>query len=527
MAYCEYLRKSRADRDAELQGQGETLARHKKILDALAESMGITIAKVYSEVVSGDTIEDRPVVQELLRDVSNNMWDGVLVVEVERLARGNTKDQGIIADTFKYSDTKIITPTKTYDPNNEFDEEFFEFGLFMSRREYKTINRRLQRGRIASVNEGKYVGSTAPYGYKRVKVPAGKGYTLAIDNEKAEVVRMIYEWYGNGTIQSDGTRTLLGADSIARKLDSMGIAPAINHSWSRASIMDILKNPTYIGMVRFGYRKEEKKLTDNSSVCKIRTINNDCLYVKGIHPAIIDEGLYDKVQKIRKMNRRNTVPASTTLQNPLSGLVFCAKCGALMTRLAPNTRNHYSTLKCPNRYCDNISSPLFLVEEQLLKFIGEWIDSYEFDFNRRFKEHPIDKEIRDRELLLSKVNKDISTTRRQIEKTYSLLEQEVYTLDVFKTRQQSLKAELAQLTANHDSIIKEIHDLESARQSRTVFIPKLKNILNVYHSSSVDIKNQMLSEVIKKITYEKTDRNKKGQLNNVNFILHVYPNISE
>ena len=82
-------------------------------------------------------------------------------MEVERLARGDTIDQGIVAQTFKFSDTKIITPIKTYNPNNEFDEEYFEFGLFMSRREYKTINRRLQRGRMASVKDGKYVANKA------------------------------------------------------------------------------------------------------------------------------------------------------------------------------------------------------------------------------------------------------------------------------------------------------------------------------------------------------------------------------
>lgn len=64
------------------------------------------------------------------------MWNpasmmGVLVVEVERLARGDTSDQGRVAKTFKFSDTLIITPSKTYDPNNEYDEEYFEFGLFM------------------------------------------------------------------------------------------------------------------------------------------------------------------------------------------------------------------------------------------------------------------------------------------------------------------------------------------------------------------------------------------------------------
>lgn len=99
---------------------------------------------IYEEVVSGDTIAARPQMQQLLADVDEGLWEGVLVMEVERLARGDTIDQGIVAQAFKVTDTKIITPLKSYDPNNEFDEEYFEFGLFMARREYKVINRRLR-----------------------------------------------------------------------------------------------------------------------------------------------------------------------------------------------------------------------------------------------------------------------------------------------------------------------------------------------------------------------------------------------
>ena len=160
--YSLYLRKSRADLEAEERGEGETLARHEKMLIELARINGFSIGKIYREIVSGESIESRPIVQELLRDVESGRWRGVLVVEVERLARGDTMDQGRVAKSFKFSNTKIITPIKIYDPNNEFDEEYFEFGLFMSRREYKTINRRLQRGRLSSVKEGKFVGSVAP-----------------------------------------------------------------------------------------------------------------------------------------------------------------------------------------------------------------------------------------------------------------------------------------------------------------------------------------------------------------------------
>lgn len=145
--YCIYLRKSRADMDAEAHGEGETLARHEKALLELAKRQRLNITQIHREIVSGDTIAARPVMQQLLQEVQAGQWAGVLVMEVERLARGETIDQGIVAQSFQYSGTKIVTPLKTYDPTNEYDEEYFEFGLFMSRREYKTIKRRLMRGR--------------------------------------------------------------------------------------------------------------------------------------------------------------------------------------------------------------------------------------------------------------------------------------------------------------------------------------------------------------------------------------------
>lgn len=165
--YAIYLRKSRADAEIEALGEGETLTRHKERLLKLAEKNGITPEQItiYKEIVSGDSISERPQMQKLLNDVYLKKYAAVLVVEVERLARGNTKDQGEVSDAFQYSGTKIITPTKVYDPTNEYDQEYFEFGLFMSRREYKTISRRMAAGKSASVSEGNYIGSRIPYGY--------------------------------------------------------------------------------------------------------------------------------------------------------------------------------------------------------------------------------------------------------------------------------------------------------------------------------------------------------------------------
>ncbi len=219
-----YLRKSRADVEAEMHGEGETLLRHEHILMELAQKMGLSVTAVYREIVSGESIECRPEIKKLLAEVEQGIYAGVLVVDIDRLARGDTVDQGIIARTFKFANTKIITPKKIYDPSSEYDEEYFEFELFMARREYKLIARRIQRGRLASVNDGKYIGSTAPYGYDRYKLK-GKGWSLK-QNDESDIVKQIYQMYLSG----------IGMATIANNLNDMHIPTRTGNPWRKYTV---------------------------------------------------------------------------------------------------------------------------------------------------------------------------------------------------------------------------------------------------------------------------------------------------
>ena len=94
-SYAMYLRKSRKDDYNE--DISEVLARHKTTLTALAKNMHLHVTKIYQEVVSGENISNRPEVQNLLRDVEKGLYAGVLVMEVERLARGDA----ITKESFK------------------------------------------------------------------------------------------------------------------------------------------------------------------------------------------------------------------------------------------------------------------------------------------------------------------------------------------------------------------------------------------------------------------------------------------
>lgn len=132
-----YIRKSRLEEGMDTQ---EVLSKHQKALVEYAAAHQIHLIEIYPEVVSGESLYARPQMLRLLQDVEEGRYDAVLCMDLDRLSRGRMKDQGIILDTFRESDTLIITPEKVYDLSDDIDEEYAELKTFMSRREYKIIN---------------------------------------------------------------------------------------------------------------------------------------------------------------------------------------------------------------------------------------------------------------------------------------------------------------------------------------------------------------------------------------------------
>lgn len=517
---CIYLRKSRADREAETHGEGETLARHEHILLDLAKKKEYIVGAIYKEVVSGETIADRPVMQQLLREVESGMWDGVLVVEVERLARGDTIDQGVVSRAFQYSDTKIITPTKTYDPNNEFDEEYFEFGLFMSRREYKTIKRRLNAGRISSVKEGKYCGNKPPYGYERIKLEKEKGYTLRPIPDQSEIVKMIYTWYaGDGCEQ-------IGVAKIARRLNGMGIKSALGSDWTPASIQGILTNPVYIGKIRWNGRKVVKTV-QNGQVVKTRPRSKDVLVCDGLHPAIISDDLYNSAQEIRQKNPPRPISIKNTVRNPLAGIVYCSKCGRAMVRRPYQKRGQEDTLLCPYTSCSTVSSKLSLVEKAVIDGIEEIAEEYKLNNDISVSSKDIDLGIVSKQKLIHEKESELERLNNQKAKQYDLLEQGIYTTEVFLERSKAIAESVQACSDSIEKLKEEINRDKVLVEQQSDFIPRCEELLNNYWSLDMESRNKMLKSLIDKAIYTKDSKNAYGRGNEIKFELDIFPKIQE
>ena len=111
-----YLRKSQADNPNE--SVEEVLEKHEYQLQEYAmQELGYTIPEenIYREVVSGETIRDRVEIKKILQLIELEEITAVIVIEPQRLGRGDLEDCGRIVNAFRYTNTKIMTPVKTYD----------------------------------------------------------------------------------------------------------------------------------------------------------------------------------------------------------------------------------------------------------------------------------------------------------------------------------------------------------------------------------------------------------------------------
>ena len=367
-----YLRKSQSD-DPLLTVE-EVLAKHEKMLDDWVQRNLPGLGPVpegnrIREIVSGETIESRDGMKDLLHRIESPKRKAVLCVEPQRLSRGSLKDIGHLVELLRYSNTIVITMQYTYDLRDDRDRDLFEREL-MRGNEYLEYYKRIQQnGRLASVRAGNFLGQKAPYGFKKIMIKEGKTNcpTLEPHPDQAPVVKMIFEMYRDGK----------GMVRISDRLNELHIPSPIGKKWTRESIQTILANVHYIGKVRWNYRPNVKSVEDGVVVVK-RPRAEEYLVYEGKHPAIIEQELWDAVQDIRGKIPRNK--KSTDGFNPLAGVMFC-ECGKVMSA---RTFKNKGVERCEprflcsgQRYCGNASARMSVVIDDVKETLKEAIADFE------------------------------------------------------------------------------------------------------------------------------------------------------
>jgi site-specific DNA recombinase len=236
------------------------------------------------------------------------------------------------------------------------DSFLFDITSSMGEHERKVASARVKANKISMARQGLNSSGSVPFGYvrnpqsKKLEVETmiikdDEGFKQEVESPKANIVRMIYQWYLDG----DGQRT------ICDKLNGMGIKNNQGNQWVPNSIRYMLTCPTYKGtLVAHTYEnfKGKMKIDDDQTVVK-----------DGNHPAIIDPEIWDKAQKKRdiKNERSGTEKRSKDWNSKknmsiLDGLVFCGceSCGRKSTIKWYPSRNNFYIIKCTRFNSDGI-----------------------------------------------------------------------------------------------------------------------------------------------------------------------------
>lgn len=507
---CIYLRKSRADIEAEQRGEGETLAKHKKALLKYAQQNNLNIVRIREEIVSGESLAHRPQMLELLKEVEDKKYDAVLVMDMDRLGRGNMQEQGLILETFRQSETKIITPRKTYDLTDEFDEEYTEFETFMARRELKLITRRMQGGRVRSVEDGNYIGTRPPYGY--IIKETDNGRTLEPHPDQAHVVKLIFELY---------TEKRMGANKIAHELNRLGYTTYTGIEWKSASVLNVLKNAVYAGRIQWR-KKETVKSTEPGKKRDVRTRTRDeWIDVKGKHEPLISMETYKKAQDILKRKYHVPYQLESGITNPLAGLIKCDMCGSSMV-LRPYTRQK-PHLKCYNQLCECKSTRFEYVEERLMKALQSWLKEYKLRWDKHKPEKKEDNALQIKQNALKNLERELKELEKQKGRLHDFLERGIYDEETYLERSQNLAERIENTHQAIEDTKAEIKAEKQREKAQKDIIPTVENVLRLYDMTDDPAeKNALLKDILEKAVYRK-EKTQRGD----DFTLVLYPKLPE
>ena len=459
------------------------MAKHEAILQehARREFGGpIPPEHIFREVISGESIEEREEIKKILARIEDPAIAGVLVVEPQRLSRGDLEDCGRLINDFRYTNTSVVTPVMTYDLTNKMERKFFQDELLRGRDYLEYTKEILFRGRVAAVKRGCYIGRIAPYGYDKIVI--GKDHTLE-PNENADVVRTVFDLY---------TKEHYTPFQIASHLNELNIPAPRGAAWHKDTIRTMLRNRHYVGLVFFNKIKNTTVLENGERVVKrLAQPEDEIIIAEGKHPAIIDKETWDKAQALVARNPR--VKHTHALKNPLSGVLTCAKCGkAMYIHPYKKATDRFECRTKPRcfksvNYDELMDAVIFTLQHSELPELQLKVKND--DGNAR----------KIQERLLAKLEKQMAEYREQEEKQFDLLETGRYTQDLFDRRNAALRAKMEECqTAIYKarSVLPKNVDYAERIVALENAIATLKN-----PEATPTEKNKVVKKIIEKIEY--------------------------
>jgi len=336
---------------------------------------------------------DRPAVKRLLADIEDGKVDCIVVYKVDRLSR-SLIDFSKIMDVLERQSVSFVSVTQQFNTSSSMGRLMLNVLLSFAQFEREMISERTRDKIAATRRKGKWSGGMPMLGYD----VAPNGGRLHVNDDEATRVREIFELYLNRlslieVVKELDRRGWTTKQWTTRKGHERGGKP-----FNKNSLFKLLTNRIYLGKITY----------------------KDEVY-EGEHPAIVDEEIFERAQRLLKRNGRSGAPyVRNRFGAVLKGLVRCVpcECGMVPTHATKTTsgggNKRYRYYVCQNaqsRGWHNCPSPSVPAPE-LERFVVEQVKAIGKDTN--LLAETLEESRRQREEAIGKLENEKRTLEREL-----------------------------------------------------------------------------------------------------------------
>lgn len=414
----------RLSRDDELQGESNSIRNQKDILEKYALDMGFKNLEFFVDDGYSGTNFDRPSWNKLNGLIEDGKVENIIVKDMSRLGRDYLKVGFYTEVLFPDNDIRFIAINNGVDSNNQVENDLTPFINIFNEFYAKDTSKKIKAVFKAKGQSGKPLTTNPPYGYLKDEEDKNK---WIVDEVAAETVKLIFnlciKGFGPSQIASELKSRKI--PTPAEHFKSIGLnfpvdTPEEECNWNPATISTILDREEYLGKV-INFRTKRKSYKTKKSVDNPRS---EWAIFDNVHEPIIDEETFDIVKRIRKTRR---VRNSLGEMSALSGMLYCADCGAKLYQVRGKGWSHDKEYfvcasyrkqkgKCTSHQIKNVQ-----VEEILLREIRK-VTAFAKDHEEEFVDLVLKKKTSELNQVLRSQKKELDDSKNRIEKLDSIVQ---------------------------------------------------------------------------------------------------------
>ena len=453
--------------------ESESISNQRQILTTYAKSQGWSIYDYYIDEDWSGSDRSRPEFHRMIRDAEDDKFDIVLVKTQSRFARDSKYIEDYIHNLFADKGIRFVSLVDNIDTSMAGSKLNSRVHAIFDEEQLDLLSANIRRTFAEKARQGQFFGSMPPYGYK--KDPEDKNH-LIVDEEAADVVRLIFEMYASGHTYLD----------IAKRLNDCGyLTPSQykkqkgyhvdgmydNHmklgKWTRDMVRTFIDNDVYRGTITnhkstvVNFRTKKKKNLPKQSHIKS----------EGMHEAIIDAELWERAQDI-KQTRRRPGRGENGKKHPLSSKVFCADCGSKMYKCKSGGIEYFrcyrasSTGECGNHKRIRLDTLEDLITEKINETIDKYINGEELSKNITITNR-LEKQLADCVKRKADIEKSLANSRDALKKLIKAYTDNVVERSIYEEIQQDYLKETEEMRERIKSIDRETANIKQAMEKQT------------------------------------------------------------